>query len=75
MINEVTPGYHKRLHAILFDAAHLALYPSIKEADLSNEERQEVSDLALHKSRCNNTGHYCSSSSLTLAALVKLWLN
>ena len=54
MINEVeecdeTPGYHERLHEILFDVAHLELHLSIKEADLSREERQKVSDLALHK--------------------------
>ena len=55
MINEVeelggTPGYHERLQAILFDVAHFELYPSIKGADLSSKDRQEVYDLALHKS-------------------------
>ena len=55
MITEVEdlggcPGYHERLQALLFPAAHLELHPSIEDEDLTSEQRQEVYDLALHNS-------------------------
>ena len=38
------------LHENTFDAAYLKIHASIEETDLSPEQRQEVSDLALLKS-------------------------